>query len=152
VCGSLALPFPYRCNHLSTQISTGPKNQNSFIFPARHTQYFCQGIDDEAHVSWPSLLRSGMAPPTRRDLASDTWTPHPRSRSASRFRPFYVPSAISFIPIASYYICWFPLLPGMAPNLTQRAKEWLAKTTDNQSLTNTLIKHHNAQNSPIVQG
>jgi hypothetical protein len=128
VCGSLALPFPYY--HLSTQISTGTKNQNSFIFPARHTQYFCHGIDDEAHVSRLSLPSSGMAPPTRRDLASDTWTPHPRSRSASRFRPFSVPSAISFIHIASYYICWFPLLPGMALNLTQRAKEWLAKTSE----------------------
>ena len=71
-----------------------------------------------------SLPRFGRAPPTRRDLG--TWTPHPRSRSASCFRPSFVPAAI---PIASYYhaTCRFPLLPGMTPNVIQRAKEWLTK-------------------------
>ena len=31
-----------------------------------------------------------VAPPTRRDLTSGTWTPHLRSRSASRFSPLSV--------------------------------------------------------------
>ena len=58
---------------------------------------FCFGISDQAHVFWPSSARSGRPPPVHRDLASDTWTktwtPHPRSRSTSCFRPFSMQAA-----------------------------------------------------------
>ncbi len=69
---------------------TGLKNQNSFIFYPPATPRNLKRIDDEPY----GLLRrspgrsGGGGPPTRRDLASATKTPHLRSRSASRFRPF----------------------------------------------------------------
>ena len=91
------------------------------FYPPPTPGKFCFGIGDEAHVFWPSSAHSGRSPPTRRDLASDTWTPHPRSRNTSCFRPFSMQAAkISHIllSIASYYY---------AQEQTRPAKEWLAK-------------------------
>lgn len=35
------------------------------------------------YVFWPSSTPPGRSPPARRHLTSDTWTPHPRSRSTA---------------------------------------------------------------------
>ena len=39
--------FLYR--HPSVQFLDWFKNQNPFILPTRHAQWYCHGIDDEAH-------------------------------------------------------------------------------------------------------
>ena len=67
--------------------SAGSKNENTFIFPARHA----------AHAQWCCFLS-----PTRRDLASDTWAPYRRSRSTSCFLPFSV--QFSYLSIASVLV------------------------------------------------
>ena len=66
------------------------------FYPPTTPGNFCFGIGDEAHVFWPSSAYSGRSPPARRDLASDTWTPHPRSRSTLCFRPFSMQAANRF--------------------------------------------------------
>ena len=77
-----------------------------------------------------SLPRYGMAPLTRRGLASDTWTPHPRSRNNSCFRSFSVCSVICFyilLQATNMHCATRRSPPDLAPNLTQRAKKRLAR-------------------------
>ena len=62
-----------------------------FLYPARRTQEFATWINDEARESDAHMLAPG-GPPTRRDLASDTFPPPIfRSRSTPCISPLSVP-------------------------------------------------------------
>ena len=89
------------------------------FYPPTTPSNFCFGIGNEVRVFWPSSAHSGRSPPACRNLALDTWTPHPRSRSTSCFRPFSMQAASRFI---FYYLFYH-----YAQELTRPAKEWLAK-------------------------
>ena len=77
----------FRADTCPPVFPTGSDFRSSFLFPTRRSQKIRQGSTMRLRSPTPiSLLRAG--PPSRRDLASDTRTPHFRSSSTSCRSPF----------------------------------------------------------------